>query len=46
VISLARKGLLKYKELVTKRYKFEEVNEAFNTLKEGKVVGRQVVLIT
>ncbi len=46
VISLVRRGLLKYREVVTKRYRFEEVNEAFNTLKEGKVVGRQVVLIT
>ncbi len=46
VISLVKRGLVKYREVVTRRYKFEEVNEAFNALKESKVVGRTVVLVS
>ncbi|MEZ0394128.1 MAG: zinc-binding dehydrogenase [Desulfurococcaceae archaeon] len=43
VVELARRGLIKYKELVTK-VGLEEVNEAFERLEKGLVSGRQVLV--
>jgi len=43
VVGLARRGAVKYKELVTKRWKLEEINEAFDTMHKGKYIGRMVI---
>ena len=43
VVELARKGLVKYKEITTKRWKLDEINEAFDTMRKGKYVGRMVI---
>lgn len=43
VVGFARKGAVKYRELVTKRWKLEEINEAFDTMHKGKYVGRMVI---
>lgn len=47
VATLARKKLLNYRDVITKRLKFDvnEVNEAFKDLDEGKVLGRQIVVL-
>ncbi|MEM4470347.1 MAG: zinc-binding dehydrogenase, partial [Desulfurococcaceae archaeon] len=43
VVQLAKKNLIKYKEMVTKRWKLDEINEAFETMHRGKYVGRMVI---
>lgn len=42
VVELAKRGILKYSELVEK-IKLEDVPRAFERLKKGEVVGRQVI---
>jgi len=44
VVEFARRGLINYKAVVTKRLKPEEVTEAFESLDKGRVIGRQVVI--
>ncbi|MEM2523365.1 MAG: zinc-binding dehydrogenase [Desulfurococcaceae archaeon] len=43
VVQLAKKNLIKYKEMVTKRWKLDEINEALETMHRGKYVGRMVI---
>lgn len=47
VIEYAKKKRLNYVAMVTKRYKFEAdlINRAFSELEEGKVQGRQIVIL-
>jgi D-arabinose 1-dehydrogenase-like Zn-dependent alcohol dehydrogenase len=47
VIEFARKKHLNYNAVVTRRFKFEaeQVTEAFKNLDEGKVQGRQIIII-
>lgn len=44
VLEFARKGLINYKDVVSRRYRFEEVNEAIKAAAEGKHLGRVVVI--
>ncbi|MEM1597385.1 MAG: alcohol dehydrogenase catalytic domain-containing protein [Pyrobaculum sp.] len=46
VVRLARLKKIDYVSVVTKKYRFEEgdVNRAFNDLKEGRTVGRSVIV--
>lgn len=43
VVELARKGLINYKKVVTKRYQLENINEAIKELEEKRVLGRQII---
>lgn len=43
VVDLAKRNIVKYKELVEK-IKLEEINKAFEKLEKGLVLGRQVVV--
>ncbi len=43
VVDLAKRGLVKYRELVVK-VRLEEINNAFEKLERGEVAGRQVVI--
>ncbi|MGC8937297.1 MAG: zinc-binding dehydrogenase [Candidatus Methanomethylicaceae archaeon] len=43
VAGLARRGAVRYRELVTKRWKLEEINEAFDTMHKGKYIGRMII---
>lgn len=44
VVQLAKKNLVKYKEMVTRRWKLSEINEAFETMHKGKYMGRMVLV--
>lgn len=44
VVRAARRGMVNYRAVVTKRLKLEEATEAFEALEKGKVIGRQVVV--
>lgn len=44
VIEAARRGLINYRAVVTRRLKLEEATEGFEALEKGKVLGRQVVV--
>jgi len=46
IVEFARRGLLNYSDVVTRRLKFDpvEVNRAYQDLDEGRVLGRQVVI--
>lgn len=44
VAQLAKKHLIKYKEMVFKKWKLEEINEAFETMHKGEYVGRMVII--
>ncbi|MEM0027441.1 MAG: alcohol dehydrogenase catalytic domain-containing protein [Ignisphaera sp.] len=44
VIRAARKGLVNYSAVVTRRLKLEEATEALEALEKGKVIGRQIVV--
>lgn len=43
MVEMARKGIINYRDVVTRRYKLEEVNEALKALEEGKLLGRQII---
>jgi len=43
VVGLARRGTVKYKELVTKRWKLEQINEAFAEMQRHVHIGRMVI---
>lgn len=45
VIKLADQGLLRYREVVTRLYDMDEVNDAYDTLRDGAITGRAVVAI-
>lgn len=44
LVQLARKGLVKYREVVTKRWSLEEINEGFEALRNGVYMGRTIVV--
>ncbi|MEM3463828.1 MAG: zinc-binding dehydrogenase [Candidatus Bathyarchaeia archaeon] len=44
VIELARKGIINYRGVVTRRYTLDEVNEALKELAEGKILGREIIV--
>jgi propanol-preferring alcohol dehydrogenase len=44
VVALARKGMLHYKELVTKSWKLDEINDAFTAMQERNLLGRMVIV--
>lgn len=44
VAKLAKRGLINYREIVTRRYRLEEVNKALKELDEGWVLGRQIIV--
>ncbi|RFA93919.1 hypothetical protein CGL51_11930 [Pyrobaculum aerophilum] len=46
VIKLAKSNKINYKEIISERFKFteEDVNKAFNKLKEGKILGRGIIV--
>lgn len=44
VVSLAKKGKIDYKSVVTRRLKLEEATAALEALEKGQVLGRQVVV--
>jgi len=43
VVELAKKGLVKYREVVTKRWRLDEINEAFKVMHERRYLGRMVL---
>ncbi|KAG6595716.1 hypothetical protein SDJN03_12269, partial [Cucurbita argyrosperma subsp. sororia] len=43
VIKLAESGIFNLNDMVSRKYKFEEANEAFQDLNEGKIIGRAVI---
>lgn len=45
VLELARRGLVNYRGVVSARYRFEEVNEAFKAVAENKHVGRVLAML-
>ncbi|MFK5644935.1 zinc-binding dehydrogenase [Ornithinimicrobium sp. LYQ121] len=45
VIELAASGALRYRDVVTRTYGFEEVDEAYGALRAGTITGRAVVTI-
>lgn len=44
VIELARSGKIKVKELVTARFQLEQINQAFDTLRQGRGIRSVVVM--
>ena len=42
-MSWYREGKLKLNELVTSRYKLEQVNEAVDDLEHGRILGRAIL---
>jgi D-arabinose 1-dehydrogenase-like Zn-dependent alcohol dehydrogenase len=42
--ALARRGLVDYRSIVTRRLRLDEINDAFERLERGEVLGRQVVV--
>jgi Zn-dependent alcohol dehydrogenase len=45
VIELAAAGALRYRDVVTRTYGFEQVDEAYGALRRGQITGRAVVTI-
>jgi S-(hydroxymethyl)glutathione dehydrogenase/alcohol dehydrogenase len=45
LVGLCMAGKLDFQDLVSKRYKLEQINEAIDDLKNGRVAGRCMVLI-
>lgn len=47
VVELARRGLVNYEAIVTRRLKFnlEEINNAFKDFDDGKILGRQIIQV-
>jgi Zn-dependent alcohol dehydrogenase len=45
VVKLAESGIFNLKDAVSKKYTFEQADEAFNDLNQGKIVSRAVVEI-
>lgn len=47
VVELARRKIINHSRVVTRRVKFDEqeVNNAFKDLDEGKIIGRQIVVL-
>lgn len=43
IFKLAERGSLKIDELITKRWRLEEINEAFESLKRGEVIRSLVI---
>lgn len=43
IISLASKGIINVEESVSTTYKLEEINEAFEKLEQGKIMGRAII---
>ena len=43
VVALAKKNLINYRTPVTRKWRLNEINEAFKTLKQGTYTGRMVV---
>lgn len=44
VLELARRGIINYRDVISKRYRFEEVNEAIRAVADNKHLGRVIVL--
>jgi D-arabinose 1-dehydrogenase-like Zn-dependent alcohol dehydrogenase len=44
LMNLVRKGLINYKAVISRRISLEQATEALQMIKEGKVVGRQVIV--
>lgn len=45
VVDLAARGMLRYREVVSRRCGLEDVNEAFSALRQGRIEGRAVVVM-
>jgi len=43
IISLARKGIINVDEAVSAEYKLEQINEAFEKLEKGGIMGRAII---
>lgn len=46
VVRLAAEGTLPYRNVVTRHFSLDQVNEAYAQLKEGSIVGRGVIAMT
>jgi Zn-dependent alcohol dehydrogenase len=44
VIRWFREGKLKLRDLVTNRYRLEQINDAVNDLEHGRVLGRGILI--
>ena len=44
IVNLAAQGKIKLAELITNRYPLEQINRAFDDLREGKPVLRNLVI--
>ena len=43
LIKLVEGGLVNFERTITRRYPLEQVNEAFDALRRGEIVGRSVI---
>lgn len=46
VIDLAERGVLRYRDLVTRQFGLDQVNDAYDALRSGAITGRAVVNMT
>lgn len=45
LVKLAESGIFNLSDAVSRKYKFEDSNQAFQDLNEGKIIGRAVIEI-
>jgi S-(hydroxymethyl)glutathione dehydrogenase/alcohol dehydrogenase len=45
LIALAASGKIDVKASITKRYRLDQVNEAFEAMERGDIVGRTIVVM-
>ncbi|MEM2856098.1 MAG: alcohol dehydrogenase catalytic domain-containing protein [Candidatus Nitrosocaldaceae archaeon] len=45
IISLADKGIINIKDSISARYRLEDINEAFEKLEKGEILGRAIINI-
>ncbi|GIU71771.1 MAG: succinate-semialdehyde dehydrogenase [Candidatus Nitrosocaldaceae archaeon] len=45
IISLADKGIINIKDAISAEYKLEEINEAFEKLEKGEILGRAIIKV-
>jgi len=45
LINMVRMGRIKLEPVISSRLKLEQVNEAMKNLEEGRVLGRQIIVV-
>ena len=45
IIRLADKGIINIRDAISREYKLEQVNEAFESLEKGEIVGRAIIKV-